>query len=219
MKLFLSNEWWHKGKNIIVALCIASGLIILLSLAFYCNDTLSLGVTKPVDKADALVVLAGDSAERVPAAAVLYKEGSAPTIILTNDGVRSGWSKKHQRNLYSIEWNEEALLESGVRPQDIIKLPFYRSGTIYDALTTRTYVEKARLKSIMIVTSDYHTKRSLWTFRHVFQNNPVTLNIYPVKSGTKSAGFLVDNVAMFKRLAVEWGKYIYYRVRFGLKKF
>jgi len=67
---------------------------------------------------------------------------------------------KHQKNLYSIEWAEEKLIGSGVRYEDIIKLPFYRSGTIYEAFLTNKSIDGTGIKSIIPVTSDYHTKRA-----------------------------------------------------------
>ena len=56
-------------------------------------------VTEPVDRADALVVMAGQRGERLPPVARFYHEGVAPRILLANDGVFAGWSRKYQRNI------------------------------------------------------------------------------------------------------------------------
>src|SRR6266550_8978963 len=57
-------------------------------------------VARPMDHADAILVLAGSRAyfERTRKAAFLYKEGVAPSVLLTNDGEKAGWSRKEQRN-------------------------------------------------------------------------------------------------------------------------
>ena len=53
-------------------------------------------VARPMDHADAILVLAGSSAylERTKKAAFLYKEGVASGVLLTNDGKNAGWSQK-----------------------------------------------------------------------------------------------------------------------------
>ncbi len=53
-------------------------------------------VARPMEHADAILVLAGSSAylERTKKAAFLYKEDIAPRILLTNDGKNAGWSQK-----------------------------------------------------------------------------------------------------------------------------
>ena len=105
-------------------------LLVSLSLETY------LIFEKPITQADAIVVMAGSPGERLPAASFLYRQGTAPKIILTNDGVFSAWSELFQRNLYEIEWAEQALIQDGIPEQAIVKLPFSESGTYYDAHTT-----------------------------------------------------------------------------------
>lgn len=133
-------------------------------------------------RADAIVLLAGAWKERVPAAAKLYREGCAPKIVLTNDGVISGWSPRHNRNLYNIEWAEEELVKGGVPRAAIVKLPFHGSGTIYDALATRELAIRDGFRSLLIVTADYHVFRSRLVFRYVFRDRGILLSVRPVAS-------------------------------------
>ena len=60
----------------------------------------ALVVSPATARADAMLVLAGSSTfkERTQRAAQLFKEGSAPKIILTNDNQESGWSHELQTN-------------------------------------------------------------------------------------------------------------------------
>ena len=71
---------------------------------------------------DALVVLAGSSVydERIHHAIRAFKQGRAGTIILTNDGIRGGWSRQRQRNVAPIERARDALNEAGVRDPHIV---------------------------------------------------------------------------------------------------
>ncbi len=157
-------------------------------------------------RADAIVILAGSYRERVPVAARLYERGCAPLIILTNDGVRGGWSRKHQRNLYQIERAEELLVDSGVPRGRIVKLAFSGSGTIYDALAVRRYARTHSITKLLLVTSDFHVKRTLWTFRWVLRDRPLEITVHGVTS---------EEPSIFQD-ALEWVKMLYYRFRFGL---
>jgi uncharacterized SAM-binding protein YcdF (DUF218 family) len=156
--------------------------------------------------ADAIIVLAGSSNERLPAADQHFRERYTPLIILTNDGVLSGWSTKYNRNLYQIEWAEETLVGLGVPREKIVKLPFYGSSTVFDVLAVKKYLLKNSLKKIIVVTSDYHTRRALWTFRQVLKDSPSDISMFPVKS---------ISVGM-KDIALEYVKFVYYLLRYGL---
>ena len=157
-------------------------------------------------RSDAIVLLAGNHKERAPAAAMLYRDGYAPLIILTNDGLSSGWSTKYNRNLYQIEWAEEELVKLGVPREKILKLPFYGSSTMFDALAVKRYLFRSGMKKIIVVTSDYHTRRALWTFRHTLKEYTTDIAIFPAPSfGVGARG-----------LALEYGKFGYYLLRYGL---
>lgn len=163
-------------------------------------------VDKPLPYADALVVMAGSRSERLPAAANLYKKGIAPKILLANDGVFAAWSTEKQRNLFQVEWAELELMQMQVSEKAIVKLQYSSSGTIYDALWSRTIVLKKGFKSIIIVTSDYHTRRSLWTFKRVYKNYPVKIAVYPVRSKVTA----MPCYKKFIPLSCELIKYFYY---------
>lgn len=189
------------------------GLTIILLLAvvgvlFLPGSWLLAGLTvhDTLAQSDAIVLLAGDHKERAPAAAMLYRDGYAPLVILTNDGLFSGWSTKYNRNLYQIEWAEEELLKLGVPREKILKLPFYGSSTMFDALAVKRFLFKSGLKKIVVVTSDYHTRRALWTFKHALKEYTTDIVIFPALSFGVGA----------RSLAVEYGKFGYYLLRYGL---
>ena len=121
-----------------------------------------------MDKADAIVLLSGSYPERAPAAAMLFRERYAGRIILTNDGVFSSWSEKYGRNLYQVEWAEERLVSCGVGRDRIVKLPGRVNSTMSEALQVSRYARLHGLKKVILVTSDYHAVRALWSFRLAF---------------------------------------------------
>lgn len=154
----------------------------------------------------AVVLLAGSSKERLGTAAALFLKGEWDLLLLANDGVLGGWSRPHQRNLYNVERSEEALLRYGVPARAIVKLPFSRSGTIYDALAARGYHRQHPLRAIALVTSDYHAPRARWSFEKVFEKERVPIEVCPVKTRPRTPR---ETVA---ELAKTW----WYYLRYGL---
>jgi uncharacterized SAM-binding protein YcdF (DUF218 family) len=155
--------------------------------------------------ADVIVLLAGDNRLRVPVAALLQRQGRAGRVVLTNDGVFSSWSPQYGRNLYQIEWAEEGLVKQGVPRERIVKLPFYGSSTMHDALAVRLYAQRHGVKSLLLVTTDYHAARALWAFRRAFATVPVAIAVAPVKSAYK-----------IRTVGGERSKLLYYQLRYGL---
>ncbi|ALC16843.1 hypothetical protein DSOUD_2076 [Desulfuromonas soudanensis] len=168
-------------------------------------------VKSPMTKADALVVMAGSRYQRLPAVVELYQQGRAPKIFLTNDGVSGAWSKRYQKNLYLVEWAREYLQGKGVPDEAIVLLNFSKSGSYYDALNTRDYVlTNGTVRSLLVVTSDYHTRRTLWTFNHVFAGTNVKVAVFPIPKDPAYKG------RRLRVMTTELVKLVYYLVRYGL---
>lgn len=139
----------------------------------------SLIVEKPLEKADAILVLGGSHTylERTNKAAELYKKGVAPKIFLTDDGEQSGWSQTEQRNPWFVELARKSLIANGVAPENIEILQPQVSGTIYEARLLAEKAKQTNLKSVLIVTSAYHTRRALATFERTFTENNLSTTI------------------------------------------
>lgn len=168
-------------------------------------------VKSPTTKADALVLMAGSQYQRLPAIVELYEQGVAPKIFLTNDGVKAAWSKKYQKNLYLVEWAREYLQGKGVPEEAIELLNFIKSGSYYDALNTRDYVlANGAVRSLLVVTSDYHSRRTLWTFSKVFAGADVKIAVFPIPKDPAYKG------RRLRFMTTELVKLAYYLVRYGL---
>jgi uncharacterized SAM-binding protein YcdF (DUF218 family) len=190
-----------------------AGLLMLAAARFYLYVLLEpvLIVHHPVQPADAIVVMAGSRLERLPEASRLYQEGIAPLILLTNDGVFSSWSSKRQRNLYEVEWARESLLEAGVPEEAIVLLEYTASGSIHDALNTRAYVQgQGNIRSLLVVTSDYHTRRTLWSFERVFAGMDVDIRVHSQPKDPKPTSRRTI------LLSVEFLKLVSYQSRYTL---
>ena len=164
---------------------LAAGLILwLIALAM----AQWLIVRVPLEQADAIAVMAGATAykERAQRAAELYAAGRAPKIILTNDNQQSGWSPEEQRNIPYHELAERTLRGLGVPGNAIETLQDPVSSTYDESLVLREYAEAQGLRSVLVVTSAYHSRRTLWTMRQTFENAPITIGLEPVPPGRQT---------------------------------
>jgi len=136
-------------------------------------------VRSDLARADAIVVLAGSATylERTDWASRLYKEGRAPFIILTNDNVQGGWSVAKQRNPMFVELAAEELRRQGVPAEKIKTISEAVSSTYEEALRLREYAINHDLRSILIVTSSYHSRRARWTLRRVFEGSGIAIGL------------------------------------------
>lgn len=145
-------------------------------------------VEKPLEKADVILVLAGSSVytERTEKAAEIYRQGSAPKIVLTDDGEQSGWSRTEQRNVPYVELARRDLIAQGVPADNIEIVVPNGSGTIYEARIVKEKALENGWQSIIIVTSAYHTRRALWTFEKVFAGDTVEIGIVGAPTGRQT---------------------------------
>jgi uncharacterized SAM-binding protein YcdF (DUF218 family) len=148
----------------------------------------ALVVRAELTHADALVVLSGSGVylERAGSAAQLWKEGRADKIILTNDSQHGGWSEAKQRNPSFVERASEELERAGVAADKIEVLPEAVTSTHDEALLLRRYATTHGLRSILVVTSAYHSRRALWTLRRVFQGSGIEVGLTAVAPGQQS---------------------------------
>ncbi len=175
-------------------------------------------VRSEVDHADAIAVLSGSAtlAERTGHAAELFKAGHAPTIVLTNDNDRGSWSQTKQRNPFYVESASERLQSLGVSAGKIEIIWQPGSSTHDEALLLREYAETHRLRSLLIVTSPYHSRRALWTFRRVFAGSGVQLGMSPVAIGqqTPAPATWWLHLRGWRMVPAEYVKLVYYKFRF-----
>lgn len=178
----------------------------------------ALVVRSELGGADALLVFSGsaDYAERARWAAHLFREGRAPKVVLTNDGLRGGWSQSEQRNLFFYERARAELLSGGVPANRIEVLPEVVSSTHEEALLARRYAEQRGVRTLLAVTSPYHSRRALWTLRRVFSGSGVGLGLEaPPAAGTLATAAWWLSSSGWRTVGAEYLKMVYYRVAYG----
>jgi uncharacterized SAM-binding protein YcdF (DUF218 family) len=196
-------------------LIIALALIVLLPTAAWGAARLLI-VRTPAKQAEAIVMLSGAATyrERAAHAAELYNQGRASRVILTNDNLQSGWSQSEQRNPLYYERAISELRAASV-PADKIEVSLDPIlGTYDEACVIRLYCEKHQIHSIVVVTSGYHSRRALWTFRQVFRDTGIDVSMDPVEAGIDTPAPATWWLKSFgwEMVAKEYGKLICYRL-------
>jgi uncharacterized SAM-binding protein YcdF (DUF218 family) len=119
-------------------------------------------VEDPLGKADALVVLSDDNfyADRATRAGELLREGKAPLIVASGRRLRP--------NAGIAELMEHDLIERGVPKEKIVRLPHDADSTKEEAEAVLKFAKERKWRSLIVVTSNYHTRRARYIFRRVF---------------------------------------------------
>ena len=119
-------------------------------------------IEDPLDKADALIVLGDDNfyADRATRSVQLFREGKAPVIVASGRRLRP--------NAAVAELIEHDLVERGVPRDKIVRFTHDGDSTLEEAEALARLVKERKWRSVIVVTSNYHTRRTRYIFRHVF---------------------------------------------------
>lgn len=172
-------------------------------------------VGRELPRADAILILGGatDYKARAELAARMYRENRAAKILLTDDDLRGGWSNRYERNLYFVERAKLELEAAGVAANAIEILPEKVYSTRDEATAMRAFAKDRNIKSFIIVTSDYHTRRARWTFDKAFENTDVQIGIQAAETDDLT-DWRRTNARGWRTIAGEYMKLIYYFARY-----
>ena len=173
-------------------------------------------VNTPLRKTDAIVVMSGSAVykERTRRAAEYYHQGLANRILLTNDNLRGEWSNVEQRNPFFYERARNNLQLLGV-PADRVEVIAKPVTNTYDeAEVLREYAVAHGLRSLLVVTSAYHSRRALWTLNRVFAGTGIEISLQSVETGQQTPPPLTWwlHVRGWRMVVGEYAKNVYYRL-------
>ena len=167
---------------------ILSSLISLLFLLVFCfvlyaarRPLLRLAgeswvVEDPLQQSDALLLLSDDNffADRATRASELYRQKLAPVVVASGRRLRP--------TAGVAELMEHDLLERGVPKDRIIRFPQDADNTREEAQALRALVVEKNWHSVIVVTSNYHTRRARYIFERVFPDS-VAVRVASARDG------------------------------------
>jgi uncharacterized SAM-binding protein YcdF (DUF218 family) len=170
-----------------------------------------LTLSVPAGHPDAIVVLASHEHERLPVAAELARRYASARVLLTYPDEDS--RESCQRCSERTAW----LAEAGVDGARVTVLPQQVASTYDEGRAAAAFASRHRIERLIIVTSPYHTRRALATFRHLFAAAGV-----PTLLGIAAPWPAADPERWWLReydrdyVAYEWTALVYYAIRFGV---
>jgi uncharacterized SAM-binding protein YcdF (DUF218 family) len=119
-------------------------------------------VSDPPENCDAIVILSDDdfTADRAARAADLYHSGWAPRV------VGSGRRLRPYASIAQLEAKD--LQIRGVPAKAVVQFSHDAPDTLEELKGIRDFLAQHGWKRVMIVTSNYHTRRTRYLARHIF---------------------------------------------------
>jgi len=193
------------------------GLFVSIYL-FYPNILRTIGnyliISDPLEKSDAILVLSGDTTkgERVAEAVKLFKKGYGKYLVLS--GNKIAW------DTYAVEPMKKEATSLRIPEHSIITIKSEAHSTIEEAKIILGVFKERHFKSMILVTSSYHTRRAKWIFLKVFNGSSIKISACPANNVEYDADRWWQKRESAKSLFYEYTKLIWYKAveRFNADK-
>lgn len=141
----------RRAKRFLKVALIFLSLLVLVSFGLFWFPQLFLCVDSGPVKADLIILLGGGAHERPDQAARLFLNHDAPRILISGAGDDTN--------------NRRVLIRDGV-PARAIELESKSKSTRENARFCTPILHAEKVRTVIIVTSWYHSRRALKTFEH-----------------------------------------------------
>lgn len=147
---------------------------VLIHLADY------LIISDPLEKADVIEVLSGDEVVRCHKAADLFHQGWAPRILVTKSVYPYAIEELQPYGIRELDSHEKcvAILQFWQVPARAIEVvDGYNESTADEAVKLQRYLHERHLMRLIVVTSNFHTRRSRLLFRRVLAGSGIQVSV------------------------------------------
>jgi uncharacterized SAM-binding protein YcdF (DUF218 family) len=127
----------------------------------------------PPRKADAALVLAGDAfGRRILRGAEMVREGHVPLVYVSGPHELYGFSEDELAIQFAVKKGLPAAWFQG--------LPNQANSTDEEARSLLPELQRRGVKRLLLVTSNYHTRRATRIFRRIAAERGILIEIHPV---------------------------------------
>jgi uncharacterized SAM-binding protein YcdF (DUF218 family) len=130
----------------------------------------------PLENADAIEILGGGELSRCKTAAQLFHRGWAPRILVSKAIYPSEKEELLRYGIPTLENHEQclAILSFHRVPMSAVEvIEGYNQSTQDEAQKIMAYLESGGIKRLIIVTSNFHTRRTRLLFRRILRATDV----------------------------------------------
>jgi uncharacterized SAM-binding protein YcdF (DUF218 family) len=190
---------------------IAGGTIALLCLYLARAAGTVLVISQPVGVPDVIVSLASHEWERLPVTATIATKYPDSLVVLT----QPAYTTLH--NCEGCSDRVARLRRAGVQLSRIRVTPRPATSTYGEAVACLEYLRDSRARNILVVTSPYHTRRALATFKRVFSGTQIQVGIRPATGHSPAQPAAWWRRSYDRRYVMyEWAAGVYYALRYGI---
>jgi uncharacterized SAM-binding protein YcdF (DUF218 family) len=171
-----------------------------------------------LQRSDAIFVLAGMRTERWLEAYDLFKDGYAPTILLSPGRTEPGERILKARGVHfpsEAELQRDALVQLGVPAAAVIASEGFVDNTAQEADFLRTTAQARGWRRVIVVTSKFHTRRSGFAFRRALSGTGIEIVMRASRYDPSDPARWWRTRADFRFGIYEWEKLLAYRLGAG----
>jgi len=171
----------------------------------------ALVITRDIDQPDAIVSLASHEWERLPDTAALARLAPKARVVLSQPISLNAF------NCHDCGHRIDLLVAAGVSPDriELMHRKVYR--TLDEAQAFKEWAAGRDVRSVMVVTSPYHTARSLASFRHVLSGTGIAVGVHPAAASPAEPRAWWRHPYDRWYVTYEWRARLFYLVRFGVR--
>jgi uncharacterized SAM-binding protein YcdF (DUF218 family) len=151
--------------------------------------------------ADAIVVLAGNSPERLSHALRLREQGYSGLIIVSNERVHTHGLDTTWHDLYRA-----GLAAADLPSSDLALIDPPPENTVDEANQAAEILSSRGLTSALLVTDPFHSRRSALLFRPIFARHGLSVRSTPVQPDSLNLAQWWATPLAARRTAEEWTK-------------
>lgn len=172
----------------------------------------------PLTHADALFVLAGSRLERALEAADLFQAGYAPVILMSpgrEEPAEVAARARGMRFPREAEPVRDALASFGIPRAAILIGDGSVDNTAEEAAMLRAFALARHWRTVIVVTSKYHTRRTGLAMRHAVEGTGITIVVHASRYDPADPAHWWRHRRDLRFLMEEWPKLIAYRLGLG----
>jgi uncharacterized SAM-binding protein YcdF (DUF218 family) len=199
----------NQRGGVIFRLLVLLVFLLILSTAYAVRHPLmrlagrSWIVADPIEHADAILVLGDDNfnADRASRAAELFRAGWAPKVVASGRRLRpySGIAELMERDLES----------RGVPSAAVLRFAQNADNTHEEANALRQFVTEHNWHRVLVVTSNYHSRRARYTFRKTFPTS-ISVTVIPANDSDFDPDSWWTSRKSTKLMFLEVSGYLFY---------
>ena len=209
-----------RHRRLLIALAIVVGLL-LVGYVQRANILSAMGRglvrADALEKADAIVVLAGQVPVLEIAAADLYHAGWAPKVVVTREPDNPAVLALIKRGVRAeplFDLQRRYLRELGVPESALVSLQSVVETTADEAELVTEWARHNNARRLIVVTSNFHTKRAGYIFARATRGHDIQILMHPATLTPFDPNTWWHRRPVLLTGLVEWQKTVFYRLRY-----